>query len=101
MYRPPSTTRRKRRSLPARGRQRRRSARADPAGDLAVYRDLFAPTGAKLYTGRPPRFVTGQDDRFGAVAGAVAVLRAVRHAWRGAADPGAGPAGDRGGRAVL
>jgi hypothetical protein len=48
--------------------------------DPAVYRDLFgkliAPTGEKLYTGRPPRFVTGagKGDSADAVAGAVAAL---------------------------
>jgi hypothetical protein len=48
--------------------------------DPEVYRNLFgkliAPTGEKLYTGRPPRYVTGpgESDRVDDVAAAVAGL---------------------------
>ena len=62
------------------GRQGRRTLGLTGQVDPEVYRNLFgkliAPTGEKLYTGRPPRYVTGpgENDSADDVAAAVAGL---------------------------
>jgi hypothetical protein len=60
-------------------RKNRRGHGADGLVDPETYRDLFgkliAPTGERLYSGRPPRYVTGTGmDKDEEVAAAVAAL---------------------------